>query len=104
MSGSVLGGTSGGTITIEAQGDGLKSDNEEDATLGYVRIEAGRLSVIAAGDAIEAQTTVTVTCVELTLTSGGGYRGAVSEGASAKGIKGLVGVTIDDGEVSAQRS
>ena len=86
-----------GTITITAQGDGLKSDNEEDATKGYISIEAGVLDVTAAGDAIQAQTDVTIGGGEFVLTAGGGSGGRIDEATSAKGIKAGVNVVIDGG-------
>ena len=89
-----------GSITVTAQGDGLKSDNEEDATKGYVLIEDGMVTVTAGGDAIDAQTDVMITDGEISLSSGGGNNGRIDESASAKGIKGVVSVTIDGGTVT----
>ena len=51
----------GGTITVTAGGDGLKSDNEEDATMGYVSIAGGTIGLTAGGDGIDAVTDVVVT-------------------------------------------
>lgn len=86
-----------GNITVNAQGDGLKADNEEDATKGYVSIQAGQISVTAGGDAIDAQTDVLIAGGTLTLTAGGGSGNQIDEAASAKGIKGVVNVSIDGG-------
>jgi len=90
----------GGEIAVDAGGDGLKADNDVDAGQGTVLIEGGRLDVTAGGDAIEVESAVTVADGELTLTSGGGHNSSVGESASAKGIKGLAGVTINDGTFS----
>ncbi len=82
-----------GYVTVNAQGDGLKSDNEEDGNLGYVAIEQGTTTVDAGGDAITAQSDVLIAGGNFVLTTGGG----VDDATSAKGIKGLVSVTIDGG-------
>ncbi len=87
----------GGTINVAAGGDGLKSDNEDDATLGYVAIEGGVINVAAQGDAIAAQTDVLITGGEFNLSAGGGSGAQIATDASAKGIKGLVNVLIDNG-------
>lgn len=89
-----------GALTVAAQGDGLKSDNEEDATKGYIAVESGVLDITAGGDAITAQTDVLISGGEFTLSSGGGSGNWVDETTSAKGIKGLVNVTIDGGVIT----
>ena len=87
----------GGTINVAAAGDGLKSDNEDDATLGTVAIEGGIINVVSASDAIAAQTDVLITGGEFNLSAGGGSGAQIAADASAKGIKGLVNVLIDNG-------
>jgi hypothetical protein len=87
----------GGAINVTAGGDGLKSDNEDDATLGTVAIEGGVVNVAAGGDAISAQTDVLITGGEFNLSAGGGSGAQIVEDASAKGIKGLANVLIDNG-------
>lgn len=86
-----------GTLTVTATGDGLKADNEDDAALGFITIEKGSLNITAGGDAITAQTDIIVSDGELTLASGGGSGTWLDETTSAKGIKGVVSVTIDGG-------
>ena len=49
-----------GQITVQAGGDGLKSDMRGRPTLGYVTIEDGVLNVTSGGDAISGQTDVAV--------------------------------------------
>jgi len=44
----------GGTVTVNAGGDALKSDNEEDETRGYVHIAGGTISLAAGDDGINA--------------------------------------------------
>jgi hypothetical protein len=86
-----------GQITVNAQGDGLKSDNAEDDTKGSIVIDAGLINVVAGGDAIQAQTNVTIQGGEYTLLSGGGSGGWIDETQSAKGIKATGVLTINNG-------
>ena len=86
-----------GTITVTAQGDGLKADNEEDATKGYITIENGSFQITSGGDALQAQTDVLISGGNFVLTAGGGSSGVISADASAKGIKAVVNVNIDNG-------
>jgi hypothetical protein len=85
-----------GNITVKAGGDGLKSDNETDATLGYVLIKNGNISITSGGDGINAQTDALVSDGNITITSGGGSS-QYSASLSAKGIKGVASLIIDDG-------
>ncbi|HNQ23689.1 MAG TPA: carbohydrate-binding domain-containing protein [Phycisphaerae bacterium] len=87
----------GGTITVTSGGDGLKSDNEEDPELGYISIAAGSFDIISGGDGIAAQTTVTVTGGDFDIVAGGGHTVTIPEELSAKGIKGVASVGIEDG-------
>ncbi len=84
----------GGSVTINAGGDGIKSDNDAGSSVGYVDIESGTFNITAAGDGISAVTTVTATGGDFSLKTGGGSSGSVAYDASAKGIKGLTGVTL----------
>lgn len=87
-------------LTINSQGDGLKSDNEEDAAKGYVNIQSGTLDITSGGDAITAQTDVLISGGSFTLTSGGGSSSQIDAALSAKGVKGVVSVVIDEGTFS----
>ncbi|MCE5271023.1 carbohydrate-binding domain-containing protein, partial [bacterium] len=87
-----------GRITVNSSGDGLKSDNENDASLGYVLIENGTLTVTAGGDALSAQTDMLIKDGNLTLTAGGGSGSYVNgSGASSKGVKAGVSLIVDGG-------
>lgn len=74
-------------ITVNCGGDGLKSDNETDSSLGYVYIEAGTFDITAGGDGISAQTALVTKGGQYTITSGGGSSRSVSDMLSAKAIK-----------------
>ncbi|MFH0843237.1 MAG: carbohydrate-binding domain-containing protein [Bacteroidota bacterium] len=52
---------SGGNLNVSAKSDGLKSDNEEDAELGYIKITSGNITIASTGgDAIDAISSITV--------------------------------------------
>ena len=86
-----------GTLTINAGGDGLKSDNEEDAAKGYISIENGVFNVTSGGDAFSAQTDLLISTGEFNLTSGGGSTAKLDENTSAKGLKAVNNLNIDNG-------
>lgn len=86
-----------GNIVVTAFGDGLKSDEEDDTSLGYIQIEDGNFEITSGGDAIAAQTNVMINNGAFKLASGGGNNEVVDATLSAKGIKGLVSVVINDG-------
>ncbi|NNF11365.1 MAG: carbohydrate-binding domain-containing protein, partial [Acidimicrobiia bacterium] len=88
----------GGTLAITAGGDGIKSDNEEDAALGYVSISDGAVDIVAGGDAIQAATDVLITGGEFDISAGGGSAASLAVDDSAKGIKGAVSVIIGAGD------
>ena len=87
----------GGAVTLSSGGDGLKSDNVDDVTMGYVSVETGVVNVTCSGDAFQVATDVIIADGEISLTSGGGSTSFLGEGVSAKGIKASVSVIIDTG-------
>ena len=87
----------GGNITVTSGGDGLKSDNAEDVALGYISIQGGSINVTSGGDGITAETNVGITGGTFNITSGGGSTVTAPDTISAKGIKGIVSVTIGGG-------
>ena len=93
-----------GNLTIQAQGDGLVSDNEEDATRGYISIEGGTFNITAGGDGIQAMTDVLIAAGDFTMNTGGGSSAGVDKTISAKGIKGVVSVSIDGGTFTINSS
>jgi hypothetical protein len=86
----------GGTITATAQGNGLKSDNESDATAGYVSVEGGSTTIVSKGDGLQAKTDVTVSAGTLKITAGD----AANTTTVAKGIKSGGAVTLSGGTVN----
>nr|WP_198044592.1 carbohydrate-binding domain-containing protein [Lysinibacillus timonensis] len=59
-------------ITITALGDGLKSSNDEDEDKGHVVLQSGTLSIEAEGDGIQSEKTVYVIDGEYSIIAGGG--------------------------------
>ncbi|TRZ41282.1 carbohydrate-binding domain-containing protein [Robertkochia solimangrovi] len=76
-----------GNVTVDSAGDGLKSNNDEDADLGYIQIDEGTFIITAEADAIQAETAVMINGGDLTLTSGGGSTSVISDDDSANGVK-----------------
>ncbi|WP_448630668.1 carbohydrate-binding domain-containing protein [Cellulomonas soli] len=74
----------GGTLTLTAGGDGLKSDNDEDAALGYIYLADGDVTVTAGDDGLTATTDVIVGGGTLTVESGGGAGATVAADASPR--------------------
>lgn len=88
------------SVAVVAGGDGLKSDNAEDATMGYVSVEAGTVTVDAAADGLDAETDVLVSGGDVAVTAGGGASAALAADASAKGLKGTVSVVVSGGTLT----
>ena len=89
-----------GNLNIQAGGDGFKSDNDEDAAKGYILIKDGLINVTAAGDAMAAETDLLISGGGITLKSGGGSNTSVFDEESAKGLKGVVCIVVDNGIIS----
>lgn len=95
----------GAVINVTAGGDGLKSDETDDASKGFVTIESGTITIVAEADAIDAETDVTILDGDFNLQSGGGSSNSdndnrdmwVTTTSSAKGIIGGTSVTISGG-------
>ncbi len=78
-----------GNITINAGTDGIRSDNTEDATRGYVYLFGGTINITAGNDGVQAETVLKIENTALTVKSGGGSSVSISSSdtESYKGIK-----------------
>ncbi|MBZ0268633.1 carbohydrate-binding domain-containing protein [bacterium] len=94
----------GGTLDVTAGGDGLKSDEDEDAALGYVLIAGGTITIDADGDGVTAETDALVSDGTLFIRSGGGAGIAPDDDVSTKGLKGGVLVVVDNGTITIDAS
>ncbi|SHE26560.1 carbohydrate-binding domain-containing protein [Actinomyces glycerinitolerans] len=89
---------SGGTITVTAGGDGLKSTEDDDETKGFIALGAADITITSGDDGVSATTDVTVDGTTLAVTAGGGQANAVQE----EGFGGMGGMPGQQGEAGAQ--
>lgn len=61
-----------GTFNLTAGGDGIKSNNDEDVTKGWILIENGTFNITAGQDGIQAETTLLIENGTFEFTTGGG--------------------------------
>lgn len=93
----------GRTITINAGGDALKSDNDEDTGKGYILIEDGEFTITCDADGLDAETDALIMGGTFNEKTGGGSNVARCDN-SAKGVKGNKWVVIDDGTFNINAS
>jgi len=82
-------------LEVVSGGDGLKSDNDDAEKPGQIQISDSTLAIDSVGDAISAEGKVTIFSGSFTLNSGDVSFNPDED--SAKGIKGLASVVIEDG-------
>ena len=89
-------------ITVTSGGDGIKATEDTDTALGFVTLGAGRYSITAGNDGVQAETALTVSDGEYTITSGGGAAAAASldEDGSYKGLKAGTTLAVTEGELA----
>lgn len=89
------------TVTVISSGDGFKSDNDDDATYGYIYIENSDITITAENDGIQAESAALIAGGTLTITSGGGSSVNLGDDAdSAKGIKSESYIVVDGGTIT----
>lgn len=90
---------SNAALSLTAGSDGMRADNTDDDTRGFVFIESGKIAITAGNDGIQAETAVKITAAELNITSGGGSGGTLSNSdESFKGIKAASDIIINGGK------
>ena len=83
-----------GKFDLIAGGDGLKASSSDGAEFGYVRISDGEYTIKACGDAIQAETALTVSGGSFDITT----EGTSSSGSdSQKGLKAGTLLTVENG-------
>lgn len=87
----------GATITVSCGGDAIRSTNDTDTSLGWISISDSNLYLTAGEDGIQAETSLSISGGEYTVTAGGGSTVQPSDETSAKGLKGGASVTLDGG-------
>ena len=69
----------GASVSIQAGGDGIRSSNTADEGMGFVYIRDGSFEIEAAQDGIQAESQLVITGGDFTVTSGGGTAQAVQK-------------------------
>jgi len=89
----------GADIAIEAGSNGVRSDNAEDASRGFIYLQDCSLNVVAGSDGLQAQTVLQAENVRMQVTAGGGsdYSIRNAEG-SWKGLKSGGDMLLNGGE------
>ena len=91
----------GGKITVNAGSDGIRSDNSENSSRGYVYIANGKLNITAANDGIQAETVLRCENGEIDIISGGGSSQKLSDSESSfKGLKAGSDIQITGGSIT----
>ncbi len=86
------------TVKAVSGTDGLRSDNTEDATRGYIYIQSGKIDITSGNDGIQAETAVRIDSGEITVSAGGGSGNALQSSTdSFKGIKATSDIIIYNG-------
>ena len=96
-------------MEINALGDGIKSTNENDSSLGYVKIVNGTFNIVAGNDGIQAESKLLIDNGTFNITTGGGASNSSDKSNSrdwgnesissdsAKGIKAGYNIVISNG-------
>ncbi len=84
-------------VSVTSGGDALRSTNDSDETLGYITCVNSDLTLVSGEDGMQAETVMTISGGNINIKSGGGSGAAISDDASAKGIKAGKSVAILDG-------
>ncbi len=66
----------GGDLTVTAGADGIKSNNTDDPTLGFVRVEGGTLRIGAQEDGVQAESELHISGGTIDILAGGGTANA----------------------------
>lgn len=113
-------------ITVNADTDGIKSTNNEDGTRGYVLIESGTFNITAQNDGIQAETALFIKNGKFNIKTGGGsavsssnygkednrwgmwggygQNDSSTDTESAKALKSVSLIDIDNGEFNIDSS
>ncbi len=93
----------GGNIKVTStDGDGLKTDNEEDEEKGYIEISAGILDITAKYDGIQSSNYINIDGGDITVKTNNGANGSISSSDtnSYKGIKAINDININGGNIN----
>lgn len=105
------------TVTAVVDGDGLRSTNSEDASLGMLIIDGGEYSLTCGTDGIQSANGLAIKDGSFAIKTGGGssnssssstgwgsWGSGVSSSTSAKGLKASVSITVEKGSFDIDSS
>ncbi|MBQ2952153.1 MAG: carbohydrate-binding domain-containing protein [Clostridia bacterium] len=89
----------GADVSIDAGSNGMRSDNKEDESRGFIYLTECALTVVAGSDGIQAATVILAQNIRLNLTAGGGSSQSMRNAdGSWKGLKAGGDMLLDGGE------
>lgn len=92
----------GGTLRLNAGGDGMKTNTADDPALGWVLVSGGTVAIEAAQDGIQADTALEITGGDVTVRAGGGAEAADID--AFKGLKSDGSLSVTSGTVAVESS
>lgn len=107
---------SNANINLEVDGNGIKSTNDTDNSLGYIIIDGGNIIINAGLDGIQAETNMQINNGNLNITTGGGSSNASinndwgkwhtdnTTSESAKALKAGLSILINNGTATINSS
>lgn len=87
----------GGNFNITAGNDGMQTNNTEDTSLGWILLEGGVWNIASAHDGIQADTYLTITGGEFTITTGSNVASTDTTSDSFKGMKATGDLSVTGG-------
>lgn len=78
----------GGTISIDSKGDGIKTEETQDSEKGFVNISGGNITINTEGDAIRATISCEISDGTIDIVTTGGDTASVSSDMGNRGGKG----------------
>lgn len=84
-------------LTVVSGGDAIRSTNDSDSSLGWIRLTDCTLDLTSGEDGVQAETGLTVSGGIYKVVSGGGSGASLSENISAKGLKAGTDLTVTSG-------
>ncbi len=73
------------TLTATAGKDGIHAENNDDASLGFVYISSGSMTIDAQGDGISAGSTLNILGGDFNIVTGGGYENSQKQSSDSWG-------------------
>ncbi|MGN1386974.1 MAG: carbohydrate-binding domain-containing protein [Bacillus sp. (in: firmicutes)] len=85
-------------VNIAAGSDGIRSDNEEDTSRGYIYLEGATVNITAENDGIQAETVLNSNGADVTINAGSGSENSLTDTEeSYKGMKAGSDILISGG-------